>query len=96
MHTRTKMRLVAGDRARCLNMLGHILVCTRARHLNVPRILIFYKKTVGKAVFLKEMLDEPKFLWYDIRANGRYRSFFYAQKTIAMNREKAALSLIHI
>ena len=52
---------------------------------------LFYKKTVGKAVFLKEMLDEPKFLWYDIRANGRYRSFFYAQKTIAMNREKAAL-----
>mgnify|MGYP007021944696 FL=1 len=91
MHTRTKMQLAAGDRARCLNMLGHILVCTRTRHLNVPRILFFYKKTVGKAVFLKEILDEPKFLWYDIRANGRYRSFFYAQKTIAMNREKAAL-----
>ena len=48
MHTRTKMRLVAGDRARCLNMLGHILVYTRARHLNVPRILFFYKKNRGK------------------------------------------------
>ena len=94
MHTRTKMQLVAGDRARCLNMLGHILVCTRARHLNVPRILFFYKKSVGKAVFLKEILDEPKFLWYDIRANGRYRSFFYAQKTIATNRKRTALQRI--
>ena len=55
------------------------------------RIYFFYKKIRGKTVFLKEILDEPKFLWYDIRANGRYRSFFYAQKTIAMNREKAAL-----
>ena len=55
------------------------------------RIYLFYKKIRGKTVFLKEILDEPKFLWYDIRANGRYRSFFYAQKTIAMNREKAAL-----
>ena len=48
MHTRTKMQLVAGDRARCLNMLGHILVCTRARHLNVLRILFFYKKNRRK------------------------------------------------
>ena len=44
------------------------------------RIYLFYKKIRGKTVFLKEVLDEPKFLWYDIRANGRYRSFFYAQK----------------
>ena len=58
------------------------------------RIYLFYKKIRGKTVFLKEILDEPKFLWYDIRANGRYRSFFYAQKTIAMNREKAALQRI--
>ena len=94
MRTRAKMQLVAGNRARYLNMRGHILVCTRARHLNVPRILFFYKKSVGKAVFLKEILDEPKFLWYDIRANGRYRSFFYAQKTIATNRKRTALQRI--
>ena len=48
-------------------------------------------KTPRKLLFLKEMLDAPQFLCYNIRANGRYRSFFYAQKTIAMNREKTAL-----
>ena len=40
-------------------------------------------KTPRKLLFLKEMLDAPQFLCYNVRANGRYRSFFYAQKTIA-------------
>ncbi len=37
-----------------------------------------------RLLFLKEILDAPQFLCYNVRANGRYRSFFYAQKTIAI------------